>query len=147
MKILFVCLGNICRSPMAEMIFKNLVRKKSLEKKFVISSAGISSEEEGNDIYPLAKQILKEKEIPIEKRCARKITQEDIQNFDYIVVMEEYQKKRILQDFSISKDKVCTLNEKDVSDPWYSGDFKTAYEEIYEGCKNLLDKIIKSYEL
>ncbi len=144
MKIVFVCLGNICRSPMAEMIMKNIVRKRNLENDFVIASVGISDEEEGNDIYSPAKRILQEKGIPIEKRRARKITQQDIDYYDYIIVMERYQLERIIKNYNVSDvSKVMCLNSKDVADPWYSGNFEITYEEIYSGCLQLLKKLEK----
>lgn len=144
MKVMFVCLGNICRSPMAEMIFKDLVRKRGLESYFAISSAGISDEEEGNDIYPPAKRKLLEKEIPIEKRRARKITQEDITNYDLIIVMEKYQQDRILKNYFVKEQsKIRCLNEKDVDDPWYRGNFEEAFQEISVGCEKLLKELEK----
>lgn len=143
MKVMFVCLGNICRSPMAEMIFKELVRERGLESSFSISSTGISNEEEGNDIYPPAQKKLLEKGIPIQKRQARKITQEDIVLNDYIIVMENYQRERILKSYSIEESKIKMLNEKDVADPWYSGNFELTYQEIYESCQNLLKELEK----
>lgn len=144
MKILFVCLGNICRSPMAEMIFKNLVHKRVLDQYFLISSAGISDEEKGNDIYPLAKRKLLEKGIPVEKRRARKITQDDMRNYDFIIVMEKYQGDKILKDYFVKeKLKVRCLNEKDIDDPWYSGNFEKAFQDILAGCEKLLKELEK----
>lgn len=144
MKIMFVCLGNICRSPMAEMIMKELVREKGLEHHIVIASAGISDEEEGNDIYPPAKKKLIEKKIPVEKRKAKKLTQADIEFYDYIVVMEKYQRNRILKNYIIlDRSKLKNLNEKDIEDPWYTNNFELAYQEIYDGCERLLREIEK----
>lgn len=136
MKIMFVCLGNICRSPMAEMIMKELVRKKGLEHRIMIASAGISDEEEGNDIYPPARRKLIEKGIPIEQRRAKKLSQADIDVYDYVVVMESYQRNRILKNYIVSDtSKIMSLNEKEVADPWYTDNFELAYQEIYEGAK------------
>lgn len=144
MKILFVCLGNICRSPMAEMIFKDLVHKRGLDQYFLISSAGISDEEKGNDIYPLAKRKLLEKGITVEKRRARKITQDDMRNYDFIIVMEKYQGDKILKDYFVKeKLKVRCLNEKDIDDPWYSGNFEEAFQDILTGCEKLLKELEK----
>ncbi len=144
MRVMFVCLGNICRSPMAEMIMKEMVKKEGISSEIFVSSSGISDEEEGNGMYPPAQKILIEKGIKVEERCAKKITQEDIFEYDYIVVMEKYQKDRILKNYIVSNpSKVECLNNKDVLDPWYTGDFLTTYEEIYQGCSQLLKKIKK----
>ncbi len=145
-KVLFVCLGNICRSPMAEMILKELVRQRGLEPYFQIASAGISAEEDGHDIYPPAKRKLWSEDIPVESRRARKITQQDIDEYHDIIVMEHYQKEKILRNYSVSHpEKIYTLLDRDIEDPWYSDDFDTVYEEIYEGCKKFLEQQ-KNYE-
>ena len=136
MKIMFVCLGNICRSPMAEYIFKSLDK----DNNFIVSSSGISDEEYGNDIYPPAKDILDKNNIKYDSHFAHKITKEEYEENDYIIVMEDYHKSRLNNIFGDNK-KVIKLLEKDIEDPWYTGNFEKVYKEIYEGCKNLYNKI------
>lgn len=121
---------------------KEIVRRASKSEDFLISSRGISDEEFGNDIYPLAKQKLTEKKIPVQSRKAKLLTQQDIDYYDYIVVMEQKQKNFILKNWEVfDSQKIQCLSEKDIADPWYSGDFETAYQEIYRGCEELLRKI------
>ena len=136
MKIMFVCLGNICRSPMAEYIFKSLDK----DNNFIVSSSGISDEEYGNDIYPTAKDILDKNNIKYDSHFAHKITKEEYEENDYIIVMEDYHKSRLNNIFGDNK-KVLKLLEKDIEDPWYTGNFEKVYKEIYEGCLNLYNKI------
>ena len=136
MKIMFVCLGNICRSPMAEYIFKSM----DIDNKYIVKSSGISDEEYGNDIYPPAKAILSKNNIIFDKHFAHKITREEYEESDYIVVMEDYHKTRLNSMFGDSN-KVIKLLEKDIEDPWYTGNFDKVYNEIYEGCRNLYNKI------
>ena len=136
MKIMFVCLGNICRSPMAEYIFKSLDK----DNKYIISSSGISDEEYGNDIYPPAKDILNKYNIKYDKHFAHKITKEEYDENDYIVVMEDYHINRLNSMFG-DNNKVIKLLEKHIEDPWYTGNFDKVYNEIYEGCINLNNKI------
>lgn len=146
-KILFVCLGNICRSPMAEFIFKNMVNNKGLSNKFIINSAATSYEEIGNDIYYAAKEKLTQKNIPFTKREATRITPEDYQYYDLIIGMEEtniINIKRIVGEDSehkISKLLDYSDNPRDISDPWYTGNFELAFNDIVEGCNGLLKYI------
>lgn len=146
-KILFVCHGNICRSPMAEFVFKDMVRKAGLEDCFEIGSAATSREEIGNDIYPPAKRALTEHGIAFERRGARQMTRADLDNYDYVIAMEEYNLRNISRMFGeAAAEKVSLLMEHtdrpgDVSDPWYTGDFETAYRDISEGCAELLRKL------
>lgn len=136
MKIMFVCLGNICRSPMAEYIFKTIDH----DNKFIVTSSGISDEEYGNDIYPPAKEILNKYNIKYDKHFAHKITKEEYEENDYIVVMEDYHISRLNSMFG-NNNKVIKLLDKDIEDPWYTGEFDKVYHEIYEGCINLYKKI------
>lgn len=136
MKIIFICLGNICRSTMAEYIFKSIDK----ENKFIVSSAGISNEEYGNDIYYKAKRTLEKNNIPYDTHFAHKITQEEFNNSDLIICVEKYQVKEIERLFDINN-KTITLNDKDVEDPWYTNNFDKVYDEIYEGCLNLYNKL------
>ena len=148
-KVLFVCLGNICRSPMAEYIFKDMVKKQGLSDKFEISSAATSYEEIGNDMHYGTKQKLMQNNIPFDKHKAKRITKEDYKKYDYIIGMEQSNINNILR--IVGKDvqnKIYKLLDftkepKDIDDPWYTGDFETTYQEIKVGCQALLEKIIK----
>ena len=136
MKIMFVCLGNICRSPMAEYIFKSLDK----DNKYIVKSSGISDEEYGNDIYPPAKDVLNRNNIKYDQHFAHKITKEEFDESDYIVVMEDYHKTRLNSMFG-DNNKVIKLLEKNIEDPWYTGNFDKVFNEIYNGCKNLYNKM------
>lgn len=154
--ILFICYGNICRSPMAEMIFKDLIYSNNKRYKFSCASRATSIEELGNDIYPEAKHILLEKGIQVESHRAMQVTKEDYNKYDYIIVMEERNRRDLLRIVGEDKEnKIHLLMEytdtvKDIDDPWYSGDFETAYHEIYQGCLGLYDTLLNkevSYEI
>ena len=145
-KVLFLCHGNICRSPIAEFVMKDLSRGEDI----YIESAAVSREEIGNPIYPPAKRILREKNIPFDDHRARQITPADYDEFDYIVIMEEYNMPRLLRIIgSDDKNKVSRLLDftdtpGDIEDPWYSGNFEKVFEQIKYGCEALLQKINKS---
>lgn len=147
-KIMFVCLGNICRSPMAEFVLKELVRRKNLEEKFVIESSATSLEEIGNDVHYGTVRKLNSVGIPVEHRKARKLTKEDYDKFDYIIGMEESNIKNIIKIIGEDKkEKVFKLldfseNPRDIADPWYTGNFDKTYNDILEGCQALLNKIL-----
>ena len=140
MDIVFVCHGNICRSPIAEYVFRELVRREGLESAFDISSAGVSSEESGNDIYPPAKRVLRAHGIPFSPRHTRRISDADFRDADLVVALDRYNLRSLRSRFG-DADKIVMLTEEGVDDPWYTGDFDTAYAEICEGCRALLARL------
>ena len=148
-RILFVCHGNICRSPMAEFIMKYLVSEAGHSKDFLISSAATTTDDIGADIYPNAKSELKKHGIPFEHRQARQIKSSDYKDWDYIIAMDEENLIDIACFVGHDPEKKVRLlmsfigEEKDVSDPWYTRDFFKAYNDIYKGCKGLLAYVLK----
>lgn len=145
--VAFVCLGNICRSPTAELVFKRMVEERGLKLSFDIKSFGTSDEEEGNPIYPPSKKTLEAHGI-FEEHTARQLTLRDIINADYVLVMDSQNLLDVLR-FTGGKygEKIFKLlsftpRPRDISDPWYSRDFERAYSEIYEGCKAFLEYVI-----
>lgn len=149
-KILFVCHGNICRSPMAEFITKDLINKNHLNDSFEVASAATSNEEIGNDIYYPAKQILDKYGIKYEKRKARRINRNDAEYYDYIIVMDENNIRNLNYIFNenemkkVKKLLFFSNENKDISDPWYTGNFDKTYEDILRGCKALLSNLLKN---
>lgn len=149
-KILFVCLGNICRSPMAEFIMKQMVEQKGIADKFHIESCATSSEEVGNPVYPPAKQVLQSRGINCSAKRARKITKGDYDRFDYIICMDSNNLRNLKLMFpndngkKISKILSFAGIERDVADPWYSGDFTATEEDVCIGCEAILKHIEKS---
>ncbi len=149
-KILFVCHGNICRSPMAEFVMKDLVKKSRLENAIYISSAATSTEELGNDIHPGTRKILLQKNIPFEKRHARQITKADYEEYGYIVVMDENNIRNLRRIIGEDRDKKVfrLLDFTDragdsIADPWYTGNFVLTYEDVLYGCNGLLEFLRK----
>lgn len=151
-KILFVCHGNICRSPMAEFIMKDIACKAGVVAQLHIESAATSCEEIGNAVYPPAVRELARHGISCAGKCARRITIADFSTYDMIIVMEDYNIRNMrglpieggkvwkLLDFAGCKeaDGAVPLSGNDISDPWYHGDFSTTYKEIETGCRGLL---------
>lgn len=146
-KILFVCHGNICRSVMAEMVMRYLVAEAGREDEFMIDSCATSREEIGNDIYPPAKRCLTAHQVPFSRHAARQITKEDYDKFDLILCMEEYNIRNLRHtlgaalldaDALKAEPKIRRLLDRDVADPWYTGDFEATYRDVVEGCQQLL---------
>lgn len=141
-KILFVCHGNICRSPMAEFVLKNMT-----DVQFHIESAATSREEIGNDIYPPAKAILREKGISFEKRRARQMIKEDYSRFDYLIGMDEVNVRNMMRICGGDPEgKIFRLLDfagidRDVADPWYTGDFEKTYRDVVTGCEAFLERL------
>ena len=147
-KILFVCHGNICRSPLAEFLMKELVESKGLQNDFYIESAATSTEEIGNGVYPPVKRILKLRGIDCSDKHARQMTRSDYNKFDYIVCMDNKNLRNMGYIAADTQGKYSRLldytnNPHDVADPWYSGDFATTECEVEKGCQALLDYILK----
>lgn len=153
-KICFVCLGNICRSPMAEFVMKKLVAQKQLENFFYIESRATSNSEIGNGIYENTIEKLKQHNISFdENKTATQIQKQDFEKYDYIIGMDDsniLNLKRIFNQNDPKKIKKLldfTNNPRDIADPWYTRDFDKAYEDILEGCQCFLEFLIKKHNL
>ena len=149
-KVMFVCHGNICRSPMAEFVFKHMVRETGLEKEFIINSSATSCEELGNPVHRGTKKKLHEMGIPCGDHRAVRLTKEDYDFYDYIVAMDSNNIRNIERITGRAiKNKVYLLLDftdrkgQSIADPWYTGNFDVTYEDINEGCQGLLNKICK----
>ena len=152
-KIVFVCHGNICRSPMAEFIMKDLVKKAGLEGQFAIESAATSTEEIGNPVYPPARRKLAEHGISCAGKTARQLVRADYGRYDLLIGMDQANlrnmhricggdssgKLRLLMDF--------TGRPGGVADPWYTDDFDTTWRDVLEGCQGLLKALTDTNSL
>ena len=146
-KILFVCHGNICRSPMAEFVMKDLVQKAGLTDHFYIESAATSTEEIGNEVYPPAKRKLAEHGISCKGKTARQMTRSDYQRFDLLIGMDDWTIRNMTRiaggdpEGKIHKLLDYTARKGDVADPWYTGDFDATWRDVTEGCRELLKSL------
>ena len=146
--ILFICYGNICRSPMAMMIFKDLVYKNNKKYMFNVNSRATSVEELGNGIYYEALNVLNKNNVTIEKHKAIQVTKEDYDKYDYIICMEERNKRDLLRIFGNDLDnKIHLLGEYtngigEIDDPWYTREFDKCFDEINEGCNGLFNFLV-----
>ena len=139
-KILFVCHGNICRSPMGEYILKDLVKKAGREAEFFIDSAAVSREEIGNPVYPPARRELQKHGVACGGHRARQVTLADYQNFDRIYYMDSSNARYLARLLPQDSDKIRPLLNRDVADPWYTGDFAQTWDDILEGCKKIMEE-------
>ena len=147
-RILFVCHGNICRSPMAEYIMKHLVEEANLSETFHIASAATSTEELGNPVYPPARRKLVEHGITCEGHHARQLTKADYAHYDLLIGMDTYNIRNMHRICGGDPEgKIHKLTEyayadcHDVADPWYTGNFDATWRDCHEGCKALLESI------
>ena len=144
-KVLFICHGNICRSPMAEYVMQDMVRKRGLEGRFEIASAATSREELGNPVYPPARRVLAQHGIDCSGHCARQITRGDYGRYDYIIGMDRANIRNIcritggdpLGKVSLLLDHTDRPGQE-VADPWYTGDFDETWRDVLDGCAGLL---------
>ena len=141
-KVLFVCHGNICRSPMGEYMLKDLVKKAGLSHRFEIASAAVSTEEIGNPVYPPARAELKRHGIDCTGHRARQITRADLDYCDHIYYMDKSNERWLKRMFPGEWNKKCRmLLDRDVADPWYTGDFTETWNDISEGCQKILEEL------
>ena len=149
LSIMFVCHGNICRSPMAEFVMKDIVRKTGLESEILVESAATSTEEIGNDIHRGTRQKLTKENIPFTQRSARQITSDDYQKFDYLIGMDDENIFNMRRRWNNDpENKIFLLLEfarktREITDPWYTGNFENTYSDIVEGCNGLMKDILK----
>ena len=140
-KVLFICHGNICRSPMGEYILKDMVAKRGLGNGFHIASAAVSREEIGNPVYPLARRELQRHGISCEGHAAHQITRQELETFDKIYYMDTSNARYLQRLFGADAAKCQPLLNRDVADPWYTGDFARTWEDIVEGCEKILEEL------
>ena len=148
-KIMFVCHGNICRSPMAEFVFKKMVKDRGLDGMFLVTSSATSTEELGNPVYPPARRELLSHGISPDGKYSVQLSRSDYSKYDMFIGMDSANIRNMHRmfgqdpDFKISKLLDHTDRGGDVADPWYTGDFGTTYRDVVDGCAALLEEILK----
>ncbi len=144
-KILFVCHGNICRSPMAEFVLKDMVKKAGLADQFEIASAATSTEEIGNPVHRGTREKLRQVGISVVGKTAVQLKKSDYGKYDYLIGMDEWNMRNMLRmldgdpEGKIHKLLAFSGSGRDVADPWYTGDFETTYQDVTAGCEGLMD--------
>lgn len=152
-KVLFICHGNICRSPMAEFVFRDMVKKSGLENEIFVASAATSREEIGNPVHYGTRAKMRQMGIPMAPHRAVQMTKKDYAEYDYIIGMEHWNLRNIGRIVGRDTDQKVHLlldysdNPRDISDPWYTGDFDTTYGDVEEGCRGLLEYLIREHHL
>ena len=139
-KILFCCHGNICRSPMGEFVLKDMVKKAGMADRFLIDSVAVSREELGNPVYPPARREMQRHGVACDGHRARQITQADVDKFDHIYYMDRSNARYLARMFP-GETKFRPLLNRDVADPWYTGDFTQTWADICEGCEKILEEL------
>ena len=151
--ILFICHGNICRSPLAEFVMKDLTERQGLAGKFQIASAATSREELGNDIHPGTRRVLEREGIPFSSRQARQITKSDYEAYDYIIAMDRANLRNLERLLGGDPEGKFFLflefagEHRDIADPWYTGNFDETNRDIKQGCTALLEFLLQQHKL
>ncbi len=146
-RILFICHGNICRSTMAESVFHYMVEKANVQDEVIISSSGTSREEIGNPVHYGTVDVLNKHDIPVVAHKAKQITLQEIEAYDFLICMDDRNitnLKRIAPSkyhYKISKLLSYAGSDRNIADPWYSGDFETTFQDVWEGCLHLFDEV------
>ena len=140
-KVLFVCHGNICRSPMGEFVLKDMVKKRGLQTRFQIASAAVSTEEIGNPVYPPARRELAKHGISCDGHAAHQITRAELREYDHIYYMDASNARYLRRLFGADAEKCRPLLPRDVADPWYTGDFTQTWNDIVTGCGMILEEL------
>lgn len=149
-RLLFVCYGNICRSPMAEYVMKDLVTREGIANRFEISSAATSREEIGHGFHSGTARVLRNNGIPSGSHHARQVTYADYSEFDALLGMDSDNVRNMIQIFGDNDFRKCTRllefcgRNEDIGDPWYTGNFEQTFADVTEGCKALLTVIIEA---
>ena len=141
-KILFLCHGNICRSPMAEFVMKDMVKKTGRAGEFQIASAAVSREELGNPVYPPARRELQKHGIVCDGHRAHQITRAELESYDLIYYMDGSNARYLRRLFGDDAAKCRPLIARDVADPWYTGDFGATWDDFCEGCRRILEECV-----